>query len=110
MKPAYGKRSPDSSQDIAFIGGNRRGIGGNRRSGLFSTKPPTFLVRFSCNGAILEEMPELLERERLAGVDQRLGGLGVDVGEDQVRAGDDALRGDVEDVLQAVGSGGANAD
>src|SRR5258706_15650404 len=110
MKTGYGKRSPDSSQDIAFIGGNRRGIGGNRRSGLFSTKPPTFLVRFSCNGAILEEMPELLERERLASVDEGLGGLRVHIGGDQGRAGDDALRGDGEDVLHAVGHGGANAD
>src|SRR5258707_12722832 len=105
MKTAYGKRSPDSSQDIAFIGGNRRGIGGNRRSGLFSTKPPTVLVRFSCNGAILEEMPELLERERLAGVDEGLGGLKVDIGEGQARAGGDALRRGVEDCLQAGGSG-----
>src|SRR5258707_1991930 len=102
MKTAYGKRSPDSSQDIAFIGGNRRGIGGNRRSGLFSTKPATFLVRFSCNGAILEGMPQLLERERLAGVDEGLGGLRGDIGDDQDLAGADGLPGCVEDLLLAV--------
>src|SRR5712691_1654670 len=75
-----------------------------------STKAPPLLVRLPRNDAILEEGTELLERERLPRVDERLRGLGMDIRKDQVGAGNDPLRGGVEDILQAVGSGGANAD
>src|SRR5258706_1074353 len=72
-------------------------------------RPATLLICLARDGAVFEEGREFPESERLAGIDERLARLGVDVGEDEVRPGDHTLRRGMEYVLQAVGRNSPHA-
>src|SRR5436190_10967080 len=76
---------------------------------LCSSVVPPFQVSLAHDRTILEESRELLERDRLRGIDERPLRLRVNISEDEIRPRDDSLRRDVEDVLYAVRRLGAHA-
>src|SRR5215813_5675834 len=72
--------------------------------------PPPLLVGAADDVDVVDEMAELVEVERLRPVAQRRVGVGMEIDEDHVGAGDHPLRRDMEDIEEAVRAHAAPAD